>query len=293
MSVSSYTFSSTANKICPPTPRRPIFCAKSSAGQHIRVVKSAETQSSKYKLEGINLGEWIGQGTFVHVYLDKLYPQQVIKISHYLLGEHGTKHLEAAHATYQELQNCPDFHSSGMSLVPTNLYYTASKMAYLTQKYFSFDNHFLTEKHMNCPGVFNTLQTLFQLCYDGDLPPIDLTPSNLIYLDGKLALIDWHIPYDNDVSNQPGSQFRLHMRSRLDAFGPKYRILLSPKIKEIAYESSCTSVASTSPQLPRPDLSAFSSSSLLELLKKKNALILPDQAVFSPRPDAMEISNEL
>ena len=285
MAIPTYTFSSSNNKPCPPTPRRPILCAKSSSGSYVRVVKNEQTQSLKYKMEGVQLGNLIGEGTFAHVYEDFQNPEQVIKIPHFMLGAQGLKHFEEAHAVYHELLNCPAFHDTGMSLVPTTIQYTASEMPYLTQKYFSCDTRFSVEKHMESKGVLDTLKTLFQLCYDGNLPPIDLTPSNLIYLDDMLVLIDWHIPYDDDVPVESGAQFRLHMQSRLDTFGPIYRTLLMPQTSEMDCESFGPSVIVN--HLPSQQLGQgfIPSLSLLELLKNRQAVILPEQGVFSPRTD--------
>ena len=288
MAIPTYTFPSFAHKACPPTPRRPILCAKSTSGSYVRVAKNEQTQSLRYKNEGVGLGNLIGEGTFAHVYQDFHNSEQVIKIPHFMLGPQGVKHFEEAHAVYYELLNCPAFHATGMSLVPTTIHYVASEMAYLKQKYFSCDTRFSVEMHMEGKGVFETLKTLFQLCYDGDLPPIDLTPSNLIYIDGMLALIDWHIPYDDDVPVESGAQFRLHMQSRLDTFGPMYRTLLRPQTKETECESSGSSVIVNHPPSIRLGQGFIPSLNLLELLKNRQAAILPDQGAFTPRKDEME-----
>jgi hypothetical protein len=226
----NYTFNDNSAKKCPPTPARRMVISRGN--QRGVIERSEPIQANLYRHENLALGNLIGEGTYAHVYESGYSADEVIKIPHFLLADKGKENFIEAMNDYHELSNCPQLEEAGLVLVPTQFRQTSSGRPYITQKYFTQDQLFSVAMHIDMPGVIETLKTVFKLCFEGNLPPIDLTPSNLVMVDGKLGIMDWSIPHDDDTSSMPGAQFAVHLQSKLEEFGIVYIGILDPAKSE-------------------------------------------------------------
>jgi hypothetical protein len=213
---------------------------------------TAEQLNAKpYIDQGIPLGKKIGEGTYSIVYKDASNPHQVIKIPHYKGLTKGAQILQQTFALRTQILKCPKFKETKLWLPNVTLHQTeGTGLPYLTQEH--FHQHFDVKTDLALPEVREQLKELFRLCSCGDLPALDLAPSNLFWRNGRLGLFDWLID-DDHISGAPGALFNVHMPSKLEEFGPVYKHELDPRSKQRRVELSSPPVPAAPPSTPELD----------------------------------------
>ena len=238
--VASTSLTSSFSKQCPPSPFRKTTTSHKAFLNSIPLngskllltaeEEAKETKANLYRNDGIPVGEEIASGSCSTVYINKNNANEVIKIPRYKIWNEAKKIMVQTAKLYTELQSNQIFNNTGLCLIEAKLSVTKSGNPFLTQPFIPKSDRFSVENHMHIPEVQTLLKNLFELCFSGQLPALDLSPSNLVYKDGKLGLLDWLIT-DDAKNLAPGELFSMYANSRIQEFGIGYKKILDPEKK--------------------------------------------------------------
>lgn len=199
-----------AKRKCPPSPYRPtkmIRCHDQAAVRMTQDNLMKQIIVKEYEAAGLQIGNEVGVGTFSVVYQNKANPQEVFKLPHYKLGKRKVEKWIADTLRDQE-KDLRD-----LIRVKIESHTTPSGKQYLTQPYFPKKDFFNPQRDREKMGF---IYHLFDLCDKNVNPPLDLAPSNLVWIGEKLAIIDSLLP-EEDCSYE-GTLFQLHRQSLLEQY---------------------------------------------------------------------------
>jgi hypothetical protein len=196
--------------------------------------EAKEANALRYRNANVVIGGEVGER---HYFVEYQTAEALIKLPSFRRPLSGEKYLRQMAEEYLVLRENPELQSLEVIVIEANLGLIADGV-YVRQPIHPRAVRFSLDEHM--PKVVETLRALFQCCYEGTLPPINLDPANLIYIDGRLGLSDWVIVSDEDDEidpNRPGALFQFNLPVILKPYG-SHAELIDPRAKRTRIDDS-------------------------------------------------------